>query len=97
VRNELEYRIPLRDAKYLLSLSNLKIEKSRSVVKLDNCRWLIDFYKGKNKGIVVAEVELPSENSKFEKPLWAGKEVTFDLRYRNFSLAKHPFTKWSWG
>lgn len=94
-RNEYEYKIPLTEAKKLINLTNLKVEKTRFNILLNKLRWEIDFYRGKNKGLVVAEVELPAESYKFNRPLWVREEVTEDLRYRNQSLAIKPFTTWS--
>lgn len=93
-RDEYEYPIPLRDAKKLADLSNLKIEKTRFFLRLNNLKWEIDFYKEKNAGLVLAEIELPTESFEFKPPLWAVEEVTTNLHYRNQSLAKRPFTKW---
>ncbi|OGY27696.1 MAG: hypothetical protein A2864_01305 [Candidatus Woykebacteria bacterium RIFCSPHIGHO2_01_FULL_39_12] len=93
-REEFEYKIPLSDAKKLMKLTDLKVEKARSFLKLGNDNWIIDFYKGANKGLVTAEIELKSEDGQVEKPLWAVKEITEDLRYRNQSLAKKPFSEW---
>jgi len=92
-RDEFEYEICIRDAKKLLELTSLKIEKNRCTLNIDGFIWQIDHYKGENKGLVIAEIELPNPNIKFRKPLWVDKEVTFDLKYRNISLAEHPFSK----
>ena len=93
-REEFEYKIPLSDAKSLLKLTNLEVEKTRFFLNLNGHRWAIDFYKKENKGLVIAEVELKEEQEKIEKPLWIIKEVTQDPRYRNQSLAKKPFSEW---
>ena len=47
-----------------------------------------------NEGLVVAEVELTSEDEAFEKPDFIGREVTGDVRYYNSQLMKHPYTVW---
>jgi adenylate cyclase len=93
-RGEFEYKIPFLDAEKLIDLSTLKIEKVRCKIPLDTLVWEIDFYKGENRPLVLAEVELPKEKYKFKKPLWVIKEVTNNLRYRNINLAKRPFTTW---
>ena len=49
---------------------------------------------GDNDGLIVAEIELESEDEEFEKPEWVTDEVTDDGRYTNAALAKHPFKKW---
>ncbi|MBP2670882.1 MAG: adenylate cyclase, partial [candidate division NC10 bacterium] len=56
--------------------------------------WDLDVFAGENAGLVMAEVELESEDESFEQPDWAGEEVTGDARYYNASLARHPFTRW---
>lgn len=93
-RQEFEYKIPLREAKLLIKLSNLVVLKKRFFLGVNGFVWVIDFYQGENKGLVVAEIELEKENQKFEKPLWAIREVTHDLRYKNANLAAKPFSSW---
>lgn len=54
----------------------------------------IDEFHGLNEGLILAEIELPSENHNFDKPDWLGEEVTGDPRYYNSALSVRPFTKW---
>jgi adenylate cyclase len=54
----------------------------------------VDEFFGRNDGLIVAEVELTSEDQEFEKPDWIGEEVTADPRYFNSNLVKDPFTEW---
>jgi adenylate cyclase len=56
--------------------------------------WEVDEFLGANAGLVVAEIELQSEDQQFDKPDWIGEEVTDDLRYLNSSLIKHPYSAW---
>jgi adenylate cyclase len=56
--------------------------------------WEVDEFLGANAGLVVAEIELQSEDQQFDKPDWIGEEVTSDLRYLNSSLIKHPYSAW---
>jgi len=56
--------------------------------------WEVDEFLGANAGLVVAEIELSSEDQVFDKPEWVGEEVTDDLRYLNSSLIKHPYSAW---
>ena len=56
--------------------------------------WEVDEFFGENQGLVVAEIELESENQVFAKPEWVGVEVTDDARYFNANLLRHPFTAW---
>ena len=93
-REEYEYEIPLREAKNLLLLTELKIEKIRYKFPLNGHTWEIDFYEGANQGLIVAEVELTRESDTVTKPLWLGREVTEELRFRNQNLAKKPFSSW---
>jgi adenylate cyclase len=54
----------------------------------------VDVFEGDNAGLVVAEIELPSEEAGFEKPAWLGDEVSDDPRYYNVSLVTHPYCDW---
>ena len=54
----------------------------------------VDEFAGENSGLVVAEIELNSEDEVFEKPNWLSKEVTGDLKYYNSSISKLPFINW---
>ena len=52
-------------------------------------------YHGSNEGLIVAEIEIPSEDTSFEKPDWLGEEVSSDPRYFNSNLVSHPYTTWN--
>jgi CYTH domain-containing protein len=95
-RNEYEYEIPLVDGNAMLEAMAEKpiIEKKRYKVQFDGITWEIDEFFGENSGLIVAEVELKSEDQFFKKPQWAGEEVTGDPRYFNANLIKHPYTQW---
>jgi len=56
--------------------------------------WEVDEFFGENRGLIIAEVELESEDQPFAKPDWVGEEVTGDPRYFNSNLVKEPYTKW---
>ena len=73
--------------------SNL-IEKTRHIVIHDNNTWEVDEFKGLNAGLIVAEIELTSEDDKYSIPKWIDKNVTEDLRYANSNLSIKPFTTW---
>lgn len=95
-RAEYEYEIPTADAEELLKLSDGPvIEKIRRVIEHDGDKWEVDEFLGENAGLVVAEIELKSEDQTFSRPDWLGDEVTQESRYYNSSLASHPFRKWS--
>ena len=70
------------------------IEKTRYKIPVGNLTWEIDEFLGENTGLIVAEVELKSEDQTFDKPVWAGDEVTYDPRNFNANLVKNPFTRW---
>ncbi len=94
-RLEYEYDIPLRDAQALLEICERPlIEKARFKVEIGELTWEIDEFFGENQGLIVAEVELQSEDHAFEKPEWIGEEVSSDPRYFNANLIKHPFSRW---
>ena len=94
-RMEFEYEIPLQDANTLLDICEKPlIEKKRYRVEEDGFIWEIDEFLGENRGLIVAEVELESEDQVLPKPDWIEKEVTGDPRYFNSNLIKNPYTKW---
>ena len=92
VRSEYEYSIPYDDAEELLLLCEKPlIEKYRYLVLYKGNTWEVDEFFGENEGLVIAEIELESEDQLFELPSWAGTEVTSDPRYYNSNLVKIPF------
>jgi len=94
-RAEFEYPIPKGDAEQLLKLSDGPvIEKNRYVIPHEGSHWEVDEFLGDNAGLVVAEIELRTEDQPFSRPPWLGREVTHDSRYFNSSLATHPYSKW---
>ena len=95
-RAEYEYEIPAADAKVMLETLAEKplIEKIRYKIPYAGLTWEIDEFMGDNAGLIVAEVELASEAQTFNKPDWAGTEVTNDARYFNSNLARQPFKQW---
>ena len=96
-RLEFEYEIPIPDANTLLSnfCSTAFIEKNRFIFSVENTTWEVDEFLGENLGLVVAEVELASENADFYKPSWIGKEVSHESKYYNYKLVNHPYSKWN--
>jgi len=70
------------------------IEKTRYEVTFGGFTFEVDEFYGENQGLVVAEIELESEDQKFERPHWLGQEVTHLKQYYNASLLKFPFLKW---
>ncbi len=96
-RTEYEYEIPVDDAHELLDELCLRplIEKRRHRVPFGGLIWEIDEFFGENHGLIVAEVELTSEDQDVELPPWIGEEVTGDPRYFNSSLVERPFSTWN--
>lgn len=95
-RFEWEKEINIQEAEELLLLCEPSIiEKIRYCIKKENHTFEIDVFLGKNKGLVVAEIELTSENESFEKPDWLGKEVTGKIKYYNSNLSNHPYKEWT--
>ncbi|MFM1895286.1 MAG: hypothetical protein RLZZ385_360 [Pseudomonadota bacterium] len=95
-RKEHEFAIPLQDAREMIGemCNDLTIEKTRYLIHQDRLTWEIDVFKGANAGLVIAELELDSEDQPFERPAWLGEEVTLDPRYSNSSLLLQPHTTW---
>lgn len=95
-RQEYEYPIPLDDAEKLLDDLCHKplIEKDRYFINRGQHTWEIDEFFGDNQGLVVAEVELQSEDEEIEKPMWLGEDVSEDMRYYNVCLVTHPYKDW---
>jgi CYTH domain-containing protein len=95
-RVEYEYDIPENDATAMLDDLCEKpiIEKNRYKIDFAGFVWEVDEFFGENQGLIVAEVELESEDQAFEKPEWIGEEVTGDPKYFNSNLILNPFTKW---
>jgi len=95
-RPEFEYEIPAADAERILDTLCKRplIEKVRYTLAAGPHTWEIDVFEGENAGLVVAEIELGSEEEAFEKPEWVGKEVTDDPRYFNSNLVARPYRAW---
>lgn len=95
-RGEWEYPIPLDDARRLLAelCERPVIEKMRYRILDDGVVWEVDEFSGDNAGLVVAEIELESEDQVFSKPDWVGEEVTQDVRYFNANLLREPYSAW---
>ena len=94
-RYEFEQPIPVKDAEELikLCLPGL-IDKVRHYVKVGGHSWEVDIFHGENEGLIVAEIELETEDETFEWPEWIGREVSGEQKYYNMMLAKHPYSKW---
>lgn len=94
-RLEWEYEIPIQEAEELLQLCEPGIiDKTRYLVRAGDHTFEVDEFHGDNRGLVIAEMELKTENEEFVKPHWLGKEVTGEVRYYNSGLAGNPYTRW---
>ena len=94
-RFEWEKEISKTEAESLLKLCEKGIiNKTRYEVKFGKHIFEVDEFFEDNKGLIIAEVELNSENEDYKKPDWLGKEVTGDIKYYNSQLSKVPFTIW---
>lgn len=94
-RYEWEKEIPLDEAEELMKLCEPGvIDKTRYLVRSGKHVFEVDEFYGENEGLVVAEVELASEDEAFEKPGFLGQEVTGDIRYYNSQLMLHPYKSW---
>lgn len=94
-RFEWEKEISVEDADNLLKLCEKGIlEKCRYEIVSGNHVYEVDEFYGDNEGLTVAEIELNSENERFQKPDWLGKEVTGEVKYYNSQLSKKPFKAW---
>lgn len=94
-RFEWEKEIDKKEAEQLLLLCEPSIiDKTRFLIKNEHFTFEVDEFKGANDGLVLAEIELNSEQETFLKPNWLGKEVTGDIRYYNSYISKKPFTSW---
>jgi len=96
VRSEFEYPIPVADAHQILDELCVRpfIEKTRYLVSHAGVTWEVDVFKAENTGLIIAEVELTSEDQKIDLPPWVLAEVTHDPKYYNANLVNYPFRDW---
>lgn len=94
-RLEYEYEIPLQDANELIGkFASDLIEKIRHYVIHETKTWEVDEFKGLNNGLMVAEIELATEEESYQLPAWVGRNVTDDHRYANSNLVSDPYINW---
>ena len=94
-RYEFETEVSPEDGRQLMNLCGPgRIDKTRWLVKSGNHTFEVDEFHGDNDGLVMAEVELQSEDEPFEKPDFIGKEVTGDRRFYNSHLMRMPYCVW---
>ena len=90
--HEHEYPIPSPDARDLLDrvCRDGRIEKTRYNIPFAGRTWEVDVFEGALRGLVMAELEVEHPGAAFERPPWLGRDVTGQLAYSNFELARHP-------
>lgn len=94
-RFEWEKEISAEEAQELIAMCEPGvIDKTRYLVEAGRHTFEVDEFHGDNQGLIVAEVELASEDEAFERPLWLGEEVTGDERYYNSMLMVNPYRNW---
>ena len=95
-RSEYEYDIPAADANEMLDglCERPLIEKTRYRIPGTGVVWEVDEFAGENRGLIVAEVEVESEDQALTLPEWVGREVTDDPRYYNANLVAQPYSRW---
>lgn len=94
-RSEYEYTIPVAEGNEILqNFATSAIEKIRYNIDYAGHLWEVDVFSGVNNGLIVAEIELDSEDEVFKKPEWIGEEVSHDSRYTNASLSVNPYKDW---
>ncbi|MCK3684905.1 CYTH domain-containing protein [Maribellus sp. YY47] len=94
-RAEFEYEIPVDDALPMLKMClNHPIEKTRYKELHHGKWWEIDVFEGENAGLILAEIELQSEEEQVQLPVWITEEVTHDLRFYNSYMSRNPYSRW---
>ncbi|HET8737183.1 MAG TPA: CYTH domain-containing protein [Pricia sp.] len=94
-RFEWEQKIVLKEAEILLGFcEETLLEKQRFNIPVGKYRFEVDEFQGENEGLILAEIELQSENQAFPKPAWLGEEVTGQIKYYNSQLSKKPYKSW---
>lgn len=93
--DEFEYEIPKADAVAMLAMCPAPhIKKVRHYIRDDkNQMWEVDVFKGINRGLTIAEIELTSKKQVVTLPTWIGEEVSHDRRYTNAYLSDHKIER----
>lgn len=88
-RKEFEYEIPFNEAEeMLIQFCDKFIHKERYEVEFKDKLWEVDVFLSPNPDLILAEIELNSENEEFELPEWVEKEVSDDPKYYNANMLK---------
>ena len=95
VRDEYEWEMPSRVALYIMIGHGEVIKTRYEYIHTDGKKWEFDEYEERNKGIVLADIELSNENEKFQLPEWIGQETTKEWKITNNSFSMHPYENWT--
>ncbi len=93
-RQEFEYEIPFLDGLELIKQCPNPLTKERNIFYVNGKKWEVDVFTDVNQGLVIAEIELESENEEIQLPIWVEEEVTQDPKYLNSNLIIKPFSQW---
>ena len=95
-RDEFEYSIPVSEAREILvtMFDGSTIRKTRYIVEYRGFKWEVDIFGGDNEGLIVAEIEIESEDIVPPIPDWVGEEVSHDSKYYNSNLINNPYNTW---
>lgn len=94
-RTEFEYEIPKEEGIELLdNFAVSELSKIRYKIIHADKLWEVDVFLGDNEGLIVAEIELESEDETFGIPEWISTEVTGEDKYYNSNLSANPFKNW---
>lgn len=86
-RQEYEYEVPAVDARAMLALCEQPVlVKTRYIVPFAGYDWEIDCFGGELSGLILAEIELPGEDARYELPPFVGENVTGNPAYYNSAL-----------
>ncbi len=86
-RSEYEYEIPVEEVQKMMNEFCTKVlSKDRYCIEVEGHTWEVDVFHGKLAPLIIAEIELDSEDEKFVIPEWVGKEVSDDASYYNSVL-----------
>jgi adenylate cyclase len=89
---ETELSIGPKQGQMLLAQCETGVHKRRHCVQRGEFTWEIDVFEGHNAGLVLAEVELDSDEASArlsaDLPDWVLREVTGQAYYFNTSLAQ---------
>ena len=86
-RSEFEYEIPMHHAHEMMrEFTERSLRKFRYTIAFKGRNWEVDVFQDKLDGLIIAELEVESEDASFDLPEWIGKEVSDDPQYFNSVL-----------